>query len=616
MERSFRMNSNKKNHKDLEIQRWVKLEEFYSSYIITSVKLNDGSFHALSRYGDNIWYLPSSMFSAGISKGHRKINFSLVPVVFQEPLRQCLAIYILNGIEGRALPKGNTIQSFFFAIISFLTWLNSRNIKKLNEVTQLTTQQYVQYCKQKKNKNDEFISNYTLLEYFVAVENLHFLSKSLDYPLQHPWPNSSSNYLAGLTGQAAQESRTKIIPDGVLSLLFRSAINWLDQAEEIIEVRSKVESWKKNNRSQHYIQNNLNKEGWTLKKLRKAEQHIQAACICVVLITSGIRVSELLSLENNCAYKTMDENNEPFYWIKGITYKTGTKNCEWLVTRITHRAIAVAEKIALPIQKKLGEKIAELKLKSCNNYLAVDLEEHSKRIFLTVTMQHKNKIDTMSKGGVIHRLNEFASQCGIKWRLSPHQFRRTFAVYAAHSVFGDLRYLRDHFKHWSLDMTALYAMSQHQDAELYDSIGLTALNIKTDIIEHWLEPDEILVGIGAKSVRALRTSIHPLIIKQNRTEMLKTISPLVNIRATGVAWCTADTGGCSGGHGLEKTRCADCSHAIIDKSWKDVWQGIYAQQIEMLDLTDIGPGGEERVKLDLKRCEAVLKEFGLLDEGN
>ena len=477
------MNSNKKNHKDLEIQRWVKLEEFYSSYIITSVKLNDGSFHALSRYGDNIWYLPSSMFSAGISKGHRKINFSLVPVVFQEPLRQCLAIYILNGIEGRALPKGNTIQSFFFAIISFLTWLNSRNIKKLNEVTQLTTQQYVQYCKQKKNKNDEFISNYTLLEYFVAVENLHFLSKSLDYPLQHPWPNSSSNYLAGLTGQAAQESRTKIIPDGVLSLLFRSAINWLDQAEEIIEVRSKVESWKKNNRSQHYIQNNLNKEGWTLKKLRKAEQHIQAACICVVLITSGIRVSELLSLENNCAYKTMDENNEPFYWIKGITYKTGTKNCEWLVTRITHRAIAVAEKIALPIQKKLGEKIAELKLKSCNNYLAVDLEEHSKRIFLTVTMQHKNKIDTMSKGGVIHRLNEFASQCGIKWRLSPHQFRRTFAVYAAHSVFGDLRYLRDHFKHWSLDMTALYAMSQHQDAELYDSIGLTALNIKTDIIE-------------------------------------------------------------------------------------------------------------------------------------
>ena len=610
------MNSNKKNHKDLEIQRWVKLEEFYSSYIITSVKLNDGSFHALSRYGDNIWYLPSSMFSAGISKGHRKINFSLVPVVFQEPLRQCLAIYILNGIEGRALPKGNTIQSFFFAIISFLTWLNSRNIKKLNEVTQLTTQQYVQYCKQKKNKNDEFISNYTLLEYFVAVENLHFLSKSLDYPLQHPWPNSSSNYLAGLTGQAAQESRTKIIPDGVLSLLFRYAINWLDQAEEIIEVRSKVESWKKNNRSQHYIQNNLNKEGWTLKKLRKAEQHIQAACICVVLITSGIRVSELLSLENNCAYKTMDENNEPFYWIKGITYKTGTKNCEWLVTRITHRAIAVAEKIALPIQKKLGEKIAELKLKSCNNYLAVDLEEHSKRIFLTVTMQHKNKIDTMSKGGVIHRLNEFASQCGIKWRLSPHQFRRTFAVYAAHSVFGDLRYLRDHFKHWSLDMTALYAMSQHQDAELYDSIGLTALNIKTDIIEHWLEPDEILVGIGAKSVRALRTSNHPLIIKQNRTEMLKTISPLVNIRATGVAWCTADTGGCSGGHGLEKTRCADCSHAIIDKSWKDVWQGIYAQQIEMLDLTDIGPGGEERVKLDLKRCEAVLKEFGLLDEGN
>ncbi|WP_197931377.1 hypothetical protein [Vreelandella aquamarina] len=157
-------------------------------------------------------------------------------------------------------------------------------------------------------------------------------------------------------------------------------------------------------------------------------------------------------------------------------------------------------------------------------------------------------------------------------------------------------------------------MSRLQDAELYDSVGLAALSIKTDLLEHWLEPDAILVGGAAEPIRAFRTKNEALAAKENRAEMAKTISPLVHLRATGVAWCTADTGGCNGGQGVEKTRCADCGNAVIDESRKAVWQGIYAQQIELRDLTDIGPGGTERVERDLKRCEAVLKGLGATEE--
>ncbi|BBI53228.1 hypothetical protein HORIV_56490 [Vreelandella olivaria] len=92
--------------------------------------------------------------------------------------------------------------------------------------------------------------------------------------------------------------------------------------------------------------------------------------------------------------------------------------------------------------------------------------------------------------------------------------------------------------------------------------------------------------------------------------MAETISPLVHLRATGVAWCTADTGGCNGGQGVETTRCADCSNAVIDESRKSVWQGIYAQQLELRDLADIESGGAERVKRDIERCEVILQELG------
>ena len=73
-----------------------------------------------------------------------------------------------------------------------------------------------------------------------------------------------------------------------------------------------------------------------------------------------------------------------------------------------------------------------------------------------------------------HMLNgehyRFAKQCGVTIDLTPHMFRRTFACYVAKSAYGDLRYLRQHFKHWSLDMSMMYALNEEQDAELYDEI--------------------------------------------------------------------------------------------------------------------------------------------------
>lgn len=102
--------------------------------------------------------------------------------------------------------------------------------------------------------------------------------------------------------------------------------------------------------------------------------------------------------------------------------------------------------------------------------------------------------------------------------------------------------------------------------------------------------------------------------EQGRVEMAKAVSPLVHIRATGVAWCTADTGGCNGGQGAEKTRCGDCGNAVIDESRKPVWQGIYSQQLELRDLPDIGPGGQERVERDIQRCRKVLIDLGAAEE--
>jgi len=50
------------------------------------------------------------------------------------------------------------------------------------------------------------------------------------------------------------------------------------------------------------------------------------------------------------------------------------------------------------------------------------------------------------------------------------EFRRTFAANVAGPILGDLVYLKHHYKHWSLDMTALYALNTQQEQELFGEV--------------------------------------------------------------------------------------------------------------------------------------------------
>ncbi|GHD33525.1 tyrosine-type recombinase/integrase [Parahalioglobus pacificus] len=588
-----------------------------ASAVITGMRLDGGSYHVLSRYEDSVWILPDSLFAAGIGDGKKKLNFERVPGAFRPTMRACVARYMLVGIEGRARPRGGTIRNFFRNACSFLRWLDKRGITNLNGVSSLLAQQYVDYCRSLKSPNGKPLSATTLDAQFRALETLHILSGHTADSMQHPWPESSGNHLAGLTGHddpRRQEAKTAVIPDDVLGPLFQACVEYLDRADEILTWHEQITVWQTQGWSSNQISSRLKPTGWTQGAVKSALRDLQSASMVIVLVTSGIRVSELCSLETGCAYSSVGEHGDRLHWMRGISYKTAAGACEWLVAGLTHRAIAVAERVAEPLQARVMASVEALRTEDPNDPEVTRLSEHTKRLFLGVAQRLNNRIETLSSQAVLTRINAFATKRNLNWHFAPHQFRRTFAVYAAHSAFGDLRYLRDHLKHWSLDMTTLYAMNRKQDAELYDALATAALGIKTDLLEHWLEPDAILTGGASDQLRAFRAKSQSVKTEQGRAEMARSISPLVNIRATGVAWCTADTGGCNGGQGFEKTRCGDCGNAIIDASRKHIWQGIYAQQLELRELPEIGPAGQERVERDIQKCRKVLIGLGATGE--
>jgi hypothetical protein len=204
----------------------------------------------------------------------------------------------------------------------------------------------------------------------------------------------------------------------------------------------------------------------------------------------------------------------------------------------------------------------------------------------------------------------------VTWNLASHQFRRKFANYAAHSRFGDLRYLKEHYAHWSLDMTLGYAMDdswgQHLDLDLYADIQTELEDVKLGVVDKWLNGGALAGGYG-RSLKHWKRDPQNLLIFKDHASMLKSIAESTAIRSNGHAWCTADNDGCVG-NTLERTRCSSCAHSVISTSHAPIYQRLYDDLKGLLRCEDIGEGGRQRVKRDLNRCRDVLVQLGMPPE--
>lgn len=577
---------------------------------VTGVLLPDGSYHVLSRLGDEEWRLPDTLFPANTRPSAKILRFNSAPACYRGVLKSCTLRYYLVGLEGSKRPRGATIFGRFNRYASYLRYLEAVGVSSLRDATPFHAAQYLQHCRALKSKKGDSVGGSSIKLRLQALEDLHALSQHTSTPMAHPWPESSSAFLAGVTGDGHYlrlGARTQIIPDEVMAPFFQHCVARIEKADQLIALQARVSEWKRNGRSSDWITAQLRRVGWEQRRLTDEVDRTLDACAVIIFDTSGVRVSELASLDVDSAYTNVKEG-ERYFWMKGISDKLGHGAVEWLVAEVTHRAIATAIKLTAPLREQLQGYIAE----SRAPHEVDGMKAHVKAIFLG--RAYGSSIARLANTSIQNRINSLATRYGIKWHFANHQFRRTFAVYAAHSALGDLRYLREHFKHWSLDMTGLYAMNRKQDAELYDEIGHAFLESKISLLENWLEEDAILTGGGAEPIKTFRARNQALATKADRREMAVTISPLVHIRATGVAWCLADSAGCAGGTAAEPTRCGDCSNAVIDEGRKPVWRGIYAQQCELRDLRDIGQSGRQRVERDLERARRVLVELGATEE--
>ncbi len=593
--------------------------------IIVSATQVEGHWVILSRYGDNCWLLEGMPSNMRDSQG--RLDFQQVPLAFRAVMKEIMYRYLRRGRAGQQRPKGGTLSQLFRHITVFLRYLDTLTLNHFGAITPIVCTNYAAACReyrQIRRSKGKLLSQGGLFNRFKAVELLYELSQYTHDPIPlHPWPGTSAAAMAGLTGRGAlhrHSGKTPLMPDTVFCILFKKAYEEVQRGKLLLDLRDAVDAAAAERRAQKLwaifdAKNRcLTALDWVggLTALNQALRDLRTACYIVLASTSGCRNHELANLQSGAHRRTEDDDGTIFHWMRSKSEKTDTGVHDWMIPKGAVHALRLMERWAKPYQAMI---VTEIAVRRNNNPLDPEIaqaQKHRHALFLGTTPQKSNQARTLSNEAWGHSLKAFAKNAGLDWPLTSHQFRRKFANYVAHSQFGDLRYLREHFAHWSLDMTLGYAMDDrwggHLDLELYDDIQAELEDIKLGTVNSWLGDDALAGGYGRSIKRWQRDPANLALFKNHQT-MVISIAESTAIRSNGHAWCTADNDGCIG-NTLERTRCGDCSSAVIGRGHLGIYRQLYSNLKELLECGDIGESGRIRVLRDLDRCRDVFKQLG------
>lgn len=199
---------------------------------------------------------------------------------------------------------------------------------------------------------------------------------------------------------------------------------------------------------------------------------------------------------------------------------------------------------------------------------------------------------------------------GDLWPLASHQFRRTFAVFVAPNLLADVRYLREHFKHWSIDMTLYY--TRHDDSvdmTVFSDVLTERDELQAIIMEKWIKTDAPLSGGVGALIMTFRNRGNVKTVSDMR-EFCRRLGEDVYVRGTGTpgVWQAA-TGVGDMGFMMQCFVPQVRTASLTTLTWQS-GEGSRQQQIEVLQCPDLGLSSWQRDVDHLRKAEKKLTDLG------
>jgi site-specific recombinase XerD len=569
--------------------------------VVSEVIDDHGHKHVLSHFGDLRWDLTPYFEQSNVPESMKTIVWPVdVSPSLLKDTKTTLFAWFKDGRPGY---KAAIARTIFIAAVSaspLLRWLAQHGVGAFNEIKPLHLSTYRQLCREEGLRPRGIKSRLEIVDLaWVFRGHLHAP------PSQYPWGDMPFSAYCGLMGHEVRSSaglgvgKTPVIPREVQSALFLHCERIFNQAENLFNQR----------------------DAGTLGPSTEPMRDLRDACLYLLSITSGMRNDEVIGIEVGAGRREQRDGVE-YCWVSSVEHKTGKGRVEYLVPAMTIKVVEVLERYSEPLRTALKEEILSLETSIADMKNVAERRDLVKRlnqaradgvrVFLGVIYGKYNQIAALS--GVASRVAmlRLASKAEQEWKLSPHQCRRTYARTVVESRMGRqaLVFLKWQFKHSSISMSQLYAANPAQDPALYEDILAEYFDIKKDLLESWSTPDQRLSGGAGRKILEMRASAVP-----DRERLVANTAMQINIRATGHGWCIAQDSGCGGAGLYESTRCVDCKNSVIDEEHIAMWKGIHEQHREMLELDDLGPVANARIRRDLALSAKVIADFGVTVNG-
>ena len=603
-----------------------------------------GQLDVVSRYGDAVWdfypYLPQANKKVSDCRLHWAVKLPdgtrLTDPVHEHLLRASKAFIwslFADPVEGRTRPAMTTLRDKLTHLSQLLRWMVSQKLTRFVDLAERAID-YVPYARLHWTGRGTVIPE-TTAHRLTMVEDLYNQSGKLDDGLPcHPWPDESAHSLAGV--RKTGKPKTKYIEDDVAERLVAAALHYVrERAPTIIEAERRcIEAIGNLPLSRGYRRVKQARKQAAIdlgyasaRELISESLHLRTACYVIIDLFSGIRDSEMSSIEVGCVRRGKARDGlTDVLWLHGTIYKTGVRPKRWLVPELVDEAVQVLTKLSEPLRDRFAKEEAsfEVMVKKTaaadrNQYLRRlhQVRKYKNKLFLGVYQPAGPKVTIPSSSFRNQHLRLFCAHTGVLGpegkpaHLNTHMFRRTYARNVARAELGDLLTLKEHFGHWSLDMTVFYADGgtddYEADTELLDMVVEEKLMRQQQIMSSLLDSDAPLAN-GSHWLKEWRGSVRTA---QNKESLIAEYAGTVTLNGTGHSWCVGNSKktGCGGLCIFEAQMCVECNYGIISQEHRPVWEGIKDQQLEALALDDMGPGGRERAQTILRYADKVLKRL-------
>ncbi|EGI72764.1 hypothetical protein PH505_be00390 [Pseudoalteromonas distincta] len=378
-------------------------------------------------------------------------------------------------------------------------------------------------------------------------------------------------------------------------------------------------------------------------------------CAIVLLAFSGARVSEMRSFSKKSYREKYDGKEKSIPILEGETTK-GNDGIPKIVTWQTHPIVRDALELAYDMTQHLREAYkTRIKGQFENGELTSENYKHALKeingAFIAIDEFRVTSIYTLTS--IDEKLNAFIRKSGIIAsqvdvdefnrlnpsrqgqlkvggklpKLSPHDFRRTFAVFFKRYGFGTASSIKFQYKHQNIMMSEYYANNaslQAMEDVLLDNELLALMNeegirMGVDVFDEIYNESEQLSGAGGERIaqdkyQKLKQG-HQVFMSRNQIEVLVRNGTLSVVKLPTGGYCLNATCSRVCGIGQFSAEIKPCEHQVItDKEAKNIFRQ-NKRLIKSFREMNIGDSMMQSIlvgmKQKIKRNEVTIKKHNL-----